>query len=59
MLKLKQSLMKDELRHVGEYWVHLPSQNIRQASGVQFGGKYVSYQEYLKYMAWKRISKKS
>lgn len=56
MVKTKQSLMKDDLKHVGEYWIHVPEMNIRQASGVQFNGKYVSRKEYFEYLKKKRRS---
>lgn len=47
MKKTKRSLMKDDLLHAGEFWVHNPEKNVVQCSGVRFGGEYVSQKKYL------------
>lgn len=53
MKKTKRSLMKDDLRHAGEYWVHDPKKNVVQCSGVRFGGEYVSRKRYFEILAEK------
>lgn len=40
------------------YWVHIPSRNIRQASGVEFRGKYMTEKEYAKYKERHGISER-
>lgn len=39
----------------GRYWIHVPSMNLRQTSGVEFRGKYVTSSEYVCYMEKKKL----
>lgn len=43
--------------HNGKIWIDDPDMHIRQASGVQFGGRYVTFEEFR--MLMNRRKKKS
>ena len=46
MEKSEESLKKDALLHQGKIWVRDASFDLRQGSGVRFGGKYMTIAEY-------------
>lgn len=46
MEKNENSKIKDAKRHIGKKWRRLPEQDVRTASGVIFGGKYMTDDEY-------------
>lgn len=46
MKKTESSKRKDLQKYRGRFWMHDPDMDIRQASGVTFGGRYVSITEY-------------
>lgn len=50
MKKSQSSRWKDALSHKNEVWVRDPKCNVRQASGVTFGGKWVDAGEYRRYL---------
>lgn len=49
MDKSAKSKSKDKLRHRGKVWVDDPSRDIRDISGVTFGGRYLTYEQYRAY----------
>lgn len=46
MKKSDKNIRKDAVLHDGKFWVRDPSCDIRQASGVTFGGRYVTLKEF-------------
>lgn len=56
MDKSDKSKAKDKLRHRGKIWVKDSSKNIRDISGVTFGGKYLTYEQYRTHISRKRNS---
>ena len=46
MKKSDKSIRKDNVFRDGKYWVRDPRYDIRQASGVTFGGRYVDVEEF-------------
>lgn len=51
----KEMDKKAKLARIGKVWVHVPSMNYRQSTGVEFRGHYMTIAEYREY----RRSKKS
>lgn len=49
MNKSESNKRKDKLRHRGKVWVKDASKDIRDISGVTFGGRYLTYEQYRAY----------
>lgn len=47
MRKSLESQEKDAQNHRGKFWVKDPKCNVRQASGVTFGGRWVTHMEFM------------
>lgn len=50
MKKPKDKIEQEKLSKNGKVWVHVPEMNIRQGSGVEFRGKYMTRQEFRTWM---------
>lgn len=48
MQKSRKSRMRDAEKKRNKIWYRDPQLNVRQASGVRFGGEYITKLEYIK-----------
>lgn len=55
MQKTEKKKKKDKLAKHGKFWIHDPNMNYRQSSGVQYGGRYVTLDEYKESIRLKRL----
>ena len=55
MNKPLKSKAKPAVSRNGKLWIHVPSMNIRQGSGVQFWGKYITLKEYKEHVRRRQI----
>lgn len=46
MKKKRLNIEKERKARNGLMWVHIPSMNYRQSSGVEYRGKYMTREEY-------------
>ena len=58
MEKSRSQKAREKLSKNGKIWVHMPEMNRREASGVEFRGRYMTLSEYRKWRQTNALMKK-